>query len=43
MLVADIAGAYLNVDMDDFVIIKFKNKMVDHMVAANPERYPAYV
>ena len=43
VLVADIAGAYLNADMDDFVTMKFKDEMVDYMVAANPERYAPYV
>ena len=43
VLVADIAGAYLNAEMEDFVVMKFKDEMVDFMVAANPKRYAAYV
>ena len=43
VLVADIAGAYLNADMDDFVVMKFRDEMVDYMVAANPDRYAEYV
>ena len=42
-MVADIAGAYLNAEMDDFVIMKFKDEMVSYMVKANPDRYKAYV
>ena len=37
VLVSDIAGAYLNTEMDDFVVMKFKDEMVDYMVAANPK------
>lgn len=43
VLVADIAGAYLNTDMEDFVVMKFRDKMVDYMVQANQERYGPYV
>ena len=39
VLVADIAGA----EMDNFEVMKFKDEMVDYMVAANPERYTGYV
>ena len=43
ILVADIAGVYLNADMEDFVIMKFRDEMVDYMVRANPTRYGPYV
>lgn len=32
VLVADIAAAYLYTEMEDFVIMKFKDPMVDYMV-----------
>ena len=43
VLVAGIAGAYLNADMEDFVVMKFCDKMVDYMAQANPEQYGPYV
>ena len=45
VLVADIAGAYLNAEMEDFVVMKFRDEMVDYMdmVEANPEQYAPYV
>ena len=42
-MVADIAGAFLNADMDDFVIMKFKGDMVDYVVQSNPEKYKDFV
>jgi hypothetical protein len=33
---ADVAGAYLNADMDDFVIIKFTGESVDILCAMDP-------
>jgi hypothetical protein len=40
---ADVEGAYLHADMDDTVIVFFEGDMVDYMVAANPEKYSAFV
>ena len=31
VLVADIAGAYLNAEMEDFVVMKFSDEMVDYI------------
>lgn len=43
VMIADIAGAYLNADMNDFVTMKFDGDMVDYMVEANPDLYAKYV
>ena len=43
VLVAEIVGAYLNADMEDFVVMKFRDRMVDCMVQANPKEYKTYV
>ena len=34
---ADVEGAYLHADMDEKVIMMFDGKMVDYMIAVNPE------
>jgi Reverse transcriptase (RNA-dependent DNA polymerase) len=39
---ADVAGAYLNADMDDFVLLKLTGNTVDIMCRAN-DKYSAYV
>ena len=36
MVVADVTGAYLNADMDDFVLIWLSGEDVDMMCDANP-------
>ena len=36
MVVADVTGAYLNADMDDFVLIRLSGEDVDMMCDANP-------
>ena len=43
IMVADIAGAYLNADMNELIIMKFEGAMVDYVVASNPEHYQPYV
>lgn len=40
---ADVEGDFLKADMTDVVIMFYEGDMVDHMVAANPERYEKYV
>ena len=36
MVVADVTGAYLNADMDDFVLIRLSGEDIDMMCEANP-------
>ena len=42
-MVADVAGAYLNADMKEMVLMKFEGNLVDFIVASNPKRYAPYV
>ena len=37
VVTADIAGAYLNAEMDDFVLVKFKGPALNIMYKVNPE------
>lgn len=43
VMTADITGAYLNADMNNFIMMKFDGDMVDYMVEANPDLYTKYV
>ena len=40
---ADVAGAYLKANMDDFVIIKFTGESVDILCKMNPSAHVEYV
>ena len=40
---ADVAGAYLNVDMPDYVLLRFTGDMIDIMCEANPELAPGII
>ena len=40
MVVVDIPGEYLSVDMDDEVHVVFRGTLLELMVATNPELYP---
>ena len=42
-MVADVAGAFLNGDVKEMILMRFIGEMVDYIVAANPEKYGPYV
>ena len=43
MVVVDIPGAYLSVDMDDEVHVVFRKTLADMMVMDNPALYQPFV
>ena len=43
IVTADIAGAFLHAEMDDFVLVKLDGPMVSYLVRANPNKYKDFV
>ena len=43
MTIADVTGAFLKVDMDNFVVIKLQGHAVEALLDTNREKYEKYI
>ena len=41
--IADVAGAFLKADMDDFVVVKLQGPAVEALVQINKKKYHRYI